>query len=116
MSNVVQFSLGAADRAAPSNWDLLLQTISLVVSLTEHAAEQTARIAALESRMPAPPFEIPAGWLRAKQASALCGYAPSSIYRFVRNSRIVGAPFGGNIFVDPASLPVKGSWRRQKIK
>ncbi len=103
-SNVVQLSPAAS--LAPSDHDLLMQTISLVVSLTRHTIEQAARIAALESRMP-PPLEIPEGWLVVKQASARCGYSAPTLYRWVRLNRVVGAPFGGNIYIDPSTLPAK---------
>ena len=107
MSDVVQLAPRVDDRPAPSDRDLLLKAINLIVSLTNHVAEQAARIAALESRVPPPPFEVPAGWLMAKQAAPLCGYAASTLYRWVRQGKIVGGPHGGNVYIDPTSLPVK---------
>jgi hypothetical protein len=107
MSNVVQLSPAAPP--ALSDHDLLMQTISLVVSLTRHTIEQAARIAALESRVPPPPFEIPSHWIMAKQAAGACGYSLPSIYRFFHSGRIVGISHGRNIYIDPGSLPKKGS-------
>jgi hypothetical protein len=111
MTNVVQLSPAAPP--ALSDHDLLMQTIGIVVSLTRHtialerrAADQAARIAKLEVRMP-PPLEIPEGWLVVKQASARCGYSAPTLYRWVRLNRVVGAPFGGNIYIDPSTLPAK---------
>jgi hypothetical protein len=66
-----------------------------------------ARLAAIESRVPAPRFEVPDGWLMAKQAAGACGYAASTLYRWVRQGKIVGGPYGGNVYIDPTSLPVK---------
>jgi hypothetical protein len=112
MSNVVQLSPAAPP--APSDHDLLTQTISIVTALTSHtialerhAADQSARIAVLESRLPPPRFEVPEGWLVVKQASGRCGYSAPTLYRWVRLGRIVGAPFGGNIYIDPSTLPAK---------
>jgi hypothetical protein len=56
---------------------------------------------------PPPRFEVPKGWLTVKQASGVCGNAPPTIYRWVRRGRIVGMPHGGNIYVDPSTLPAK---------
>jgi hypothetical protein len=66
-----------------------------------------ARLAAIESRVPAPKFEVPDGWLMAKQAAGACGYAASTLYRWVREGKIVGGTYGGNVYIDPTSLPVK---------
>ncbi len=106
MTNVVQLSPPAPP--APSDHDLLTQTISLVVSLTRHTIEQAARIAALESRVPPPRFEVPEGWVVVKEASGRCGYSAPTLYRWVQLGRVVGAPFGGNIYIDPSTLPAKG--------
>jgi hypothetical protein len=121
MTNVVQLSPAAPP--ALSDHDLLMQTIGIVVALTSHtialerrAADQAARIAALEARVPPPPFEIPSQWIMAKQAVGVCGYSLPSIYRFFHSDRIVGVEFGGNIFIDPNSLPKTGSRRRRKMR
>jgi hypothetical protein len=63
------------------------------------------RVAALESRVPPPHFEVPKHWISIKRASGLCGNAPPTLYRWVRIGRIVGAPYGGRVYVDPTSLP-----------
>jgi hypothetical protein len=111
-SNVVQLSPAAPP--APSDPELLLQAINLVLSLTKHVADQSDRIAALEARVPAPPLEIPAHWVVPKVAAYSSGYSRQSIYRFFRNREARGIARGGSIFIDPDSLPKKRSRRRRK--
>ena len=67
-SNVVQLS--PAGPPAPSDPELLLQAINLVLSLTKHVADQSDRIAALEARLPPPPFADSAS-LGRRQASGV---------------------------------------------
>jgi hypothetical protein len=111
MSSVVQLVPRAADRPSSSD-QLLFPTISILVALTTHTitlerrvSEQAARIAELDARLAPPRFEVPKDWITIKRASGLCGNAPPTLYRWVRIGRIVGAPYGGRIYVDPTSLP-----------
>jgi hypothetical protein len=111
MSNT-QLAPRTDDRPASSGQEeLLLQAIAHIVSLAKHITAQDLRIASLEARSPPPPFEIPANWIVAKRASTLCGYSLPSIYRFFHDGLIVGIKHGLNTFVDPSSLPAKGSRR-----
>jgi hypothetical protein len=96
--------------------DRIARLEEMLAALLDRAAARdaenivlAARLAAIESRVPAPRFEVPDGWLMAKQAAPACGYAASTLYRWVRQGKIVGGPYGGNVYIDPTSLPVKGS-------
>ena len=104
MTNVAQLVRRVDDKLASSE-ELLMLAIAHIVALTKHVADQAARIADLEARTPAPRFEVPKNWITIKRASGLCGSAPPTLYRWVRTGRIVGAPYGGRVYVDPTTLP-----------
>jgi hypothetical protein len=115
MSNVIQLVPRTDDKpASPDHSELLIRAITHIANLTKHVASQSERIAALEARVPAPPLEIPAHWVVPKVAAYLTGYSRQSIYRFFRNRDAQGIERGGSIFIDPDSLPKKGSRRRRK--
>jgi hypothetical protein len=116
VTNVVELAPRADDQ--PSSADhselLLIRAISHIAHLTKHVASQSERISALEARVPVPPLEIPAHWVVPKVAAYLTGYSRQSIYRFFRNRDAQGIERDGSIFIDPDSLPKKGSRRRRK--
>jgi len=63
------------------------------------------RLSEAESRLPPPRFTVPTGWIPIKWASADCGYAEPTLYRWARRGRIVSVKIGGHVVVDPKSLP-----------
>jgi hypothetical protein len=113
MSNVIQLVPRVDDRPSDQS-ELLLRAIVHITALTRHVADQADRIAALEARSPAPPFEIPPHWVNAKLAAHASGYSRQSIYRFFHSRQALGIEHGGSIFIDPDSLPEKRSRRRRK--
>jgi hypothetical protein len=118
MTNVLQLIPRVDDQPSSSD-QLLFQTISILVALTTHTialerriADQAERIAALEARSPAPPFEIPSHWVVPKTAAYLSGYSLPTIYRFFHRERIRGVEHGGAIFIDPDTLPKNEKLRK----
>jgi hypothetical protein len=107
MTNVVQLVPRIDDRPAPSDPELLLQTINLVVSLTKHITVQDRRIADLESRVPPPRFDPHEGRLTPKQAAFASGFSLATIHRWFRSGAIKGKREGVRIFIDPATLPMR---------
>jgi hypothetical protein len=117
MTNVLQLLPRTDDRPA-STEELLLKTISQVVSLTRHLLaferriedlgrenlELRIRIGLVESKRTSPRFAAPEGWVTVKQAMSLSGAGRSTVSRLVAQAKIVGASYGGRVFVDPDSL------------
>jgi hypothetical protein len=79
--------------------------LEMLVMLAQSVDLNAAHLAALDGRMPSPRFEIPKGWIVVKEAAARSGYSAPTVYRLVRKGRIVGAPLGGRVYIDPSSLP-----------
>jgi Helix-turn-helix domain len=85
----------------------LAALVEMVASLRAELLATNERLAVVESRLPPPRFEFPPNFVTIKQASAICGFKPPTIYAWYRGGRIIGAKDGGSVRVDPASLPIK---------
>jgi hypothetical protein len=70
------------------------------------------RVGLLEAQQPAPRFEVPEGWITIEHATSVCGAGRSTISRWVKRGKIIGAPYGGRTFVDPQSLQ---RWAGEKL-
>jgi hypothetical protein len=123
-SNVTQLA-PRVDGASPDQAELLLQAIDQIVPLTRHLLaferrvenlirenedlrreniELRVRIGLVESKRPSPRFEAPKGWITIREAVSLSGAGRSTVSRLVAQEKIVGAGYGGRVFVDPDSL------------
>jgi hypothetical protein len=65
----------------------------------------TVRVGWLESQAPAPRFDAPSNGITIDEASRICGYAASTLYRWWRLKKIGGEKHGGRVLVDPSTLP-----------
>jgi hypothetical protein len=72
------------------------------VALGANLATLEAKLAAVLARLPRLP---PENWLRAKQVAGLTGYSIPSIYKWARAGRVLSTKVGGEVYIDPASLP-----------
>ncbi len=69
-------------------------------------ADLAERVAAVERRLPKPRFELPRGWLVAKEAAHASGLRLPTIYRKARKGEIFGVKVG-KLVIDPATLPAR---------
>jgi hypothetical protein len=95
---------GEAPGAGPS---LAEQVLALVMPLASDNAALSARMVALEARLPPPRFTIPRGWIGTKDAIARSGLSRSTIYRLIKKGRVLGIKVGAVTAVDPSTLPVR---------
>ncbi len=78
------------------------QVAVLIVAVAELRAE-------IDALKPPPRFTIPPTWLTVKRAAALSGYAPPTVSEWARERKITSNKIGGRRYVDPSSLPRKGT-------
>jgi hypothetical protein len=95
----------AVPDAPERRWAGHRRLVALQMEIEALRTENAALRAEVAELRPLVPRRPPKGWLGARQAAHVGHRAGSTIYKQVRNGKIVGAKFPGyGVRIDPASL------------
>jgi Helix-turn-helix domain len=108
----------ASARIEQTDLDRIARLEELVADLLDRDSAREAenivlrvRIGMLESKQPAPRFEVPENWITVEQAASRCGAGKSTVARWCATGKIISASHGGRTYIDPESL-----YGREKLR